>query len=158
MVYHWLYSYHILFNIVGEQSFLPPILASFFAFSYCLFSIPIVVIPTFIVQQHQITTAYGLNNAATGIIFTCTSVIAGTIIDYSGYLWLEIFYVLLLGFALLLLIAIIAMELFANGEDKRVNKTGWWLNELICHKLTKGKKKQQKMTKDDLKDIRNVVQ
>ena len=149
---------HILFNIVSEQFFIPYILASLFSFSYSLFSVSIVFLPAVIVQAHQLTTGFGLSNTAYCLIFTSTSVIAGIIIDNSGYIWLEIFYVLLLGVTLLLLITMVVMELFENGKnDRKVNKAGWWLSEHMHSKLSNLDKKRKERTQEDLKETLDDV-
>ena len=121
---------HSLFTIAEQQFILPFLLASLFSFSYSLFGTAIYVLPSFIVQHHQLTTAYSIYNLMYCIIFACSSLIIGTIIDHFGYLWLEVYFIFLLCTILVLLIIINSLDKFSR-PDKKINKPGSWLKEQI---------------------------
>ena len=64
------------------------------------------------------------------IIFACSSLIIGTIIDHFGYLWLEVYFIFLLCTILVFLIIINSLDKFSK-PDKKMNKPGSWLKEQI---------------------------
>ena len=87
---------HFLFNIVKEQMIFPFLIAVLFSIAYSFYGTAIYVVPSFIVQEHQLTTAYGIYNTLYCLIFTGISVGCGTIVDYAGYMWAEIYFFLLI--------------------------------------------------------------
>ena len=64
------------------------------------------------------------------IIFASSSLITGTIIDHSGYLWLEIYLCFMLLTILIQLIVINSLDKFVL-PSKKINKPGVWLKEQL---------------------------
>ena len=141
---------HFLFNIVKEQMILPFLIAVLFSIAYSFYGTAIYVVPSFIVQEHQLTTAYGIYNTLYCLIFTGISVGCGTIVDYSGYMWAEIYFFLLIYAIFLLLIVVATMDMFTNR--KKVNKAGSWLKENIRYWKLKRAQKNAKEVFDYLSD------
>ena len=129
---------HFLFNIVEEQMILPFLIAVLFSIAYSFYGTAIYVVPSFIVQEHQLTTAYGISNTLYCLMFTGISVGCGTIVDYAGYMWAEIYIFLLIYAIFLLLILVTTMDMFTNG--KKVNKAGSWLKNIKYWKLKRAQK------------------
>ena len=141
---------HFLFNIVKEQMILPYLIAVLFSVAYSFYGTAIYVVPSFIVQEHQLTTTYGIYNTLYCLIFTGISVGCGTIVDYAGYMWAEIYFFLLIYAIFLLLIVVATMDMFTNG--KKVNKAGSWLKENIRYWKLKRAQKNAKEVFDYLSD------
>ena len=133
---------HILFNITEEQKGLPYLCTVLFSISYSFFGISIYPIPAFIVQEHQLATAYGLYNTIYSISMTVVSVASGTIVDYAGYMWLEIYFVLLLFSIFVMMIVLGVVDMFS--KDKKVNVPATWAKAAIafCQKRRNQEKKR----------------
>ena len=142
---------HFLFNIVNaEQMILPFLIAVLFSIGYSFYGTSIYVMPSFIVQEHQITTAYGIYNTLYCLMFTCISFGCGTIVDYAGYMWAEIYFFLLTYAIFMLLIVVATMDRFTS--QKKVNKAGSWLKENIKYWKLKRAQKNAKEVFDYLSD------
>lgn len=135
---------HFLFNAVSNSIYYPYLLSCLFSVAYSFFGTAIFVLPSFIVQEHQLTTAFNMFNVLYSIIFTCSSIIAGSIIDYSGYIWLEIFFFFSLFLIFVILIVLTVMDL--NREDKKMNRVGWWLkSKMIDRELAQERRNNKKV-------------
>lgn len=117
-------STHLLFCVSEHQLVLPFLLSSLFSLAYSFFGTSVYVIPSFIVQHHQLTTAYGLYNVVYSVLFTSSSIIAGFIIDFSGYLWIEIYFSFLLFICAASLALVSFMDKFTKDRTKKINKPG----------------------------------
>ena len=114
---------HALFNIIQDDyAFLPYLLAVVLALSYSFFGISIFPLPSLIVREHQLTTAYSFFGLLYCVIFSGISVSSGAVIDDGGYMWFEIYSFLLLWVVLALLIFLCVIDVFSKG--KKVNRHG----------------------------------
>ena len=124
---------HFLFNFANELLLWPYLVAILFSFAYSFFGTSIYPLPSFMVQDHQIATAYSLFSTQYSLLFTCISLVGGVFIDHAGYLWLEIYYFFLLYGVLSLLILVATMDFLY--KEKRVNVAAFWLRRNIIELL-----------------------
>ena len=80
----------------GLMDFMPFIAGITYSVAYSFFTNAMYPIPIFIVQEHQLTTAYSLYNVQYCIAFSLISLTSGFIIDYFGFLLLQIYFIVLL--------------------------------------------------------------
>ena len=124
---------HVVFNVSSSDSsiFLPYATACLISLAYSLFATSMYVVPSFIVSEHQLTTAYNVYNILYSLMFTGSSVIVGSIIDHAGFMWLEVFYTFMYGTILFLVGCMIVMDNVSKRQDQKVNKPGSWLREQL---------------------------
>ena len=108
---------NVLFMGFGNDKFIPFLAATMLSFSFSFFGSAMWVIPGFIVNKYQITTAYGVVMSVYALVISVVGVVAGVIIDRFGYFVLGMFYIVLLFVMSLLTSALSVSELFA---DRRV--------------------------------------
>ncbi len=113
---------NILYIVSGPSLFVPFLAATLSSCAYSFFGTSIWVTPGFIVEKHQITTAYGVSMSVYALSVSSISVISGVIIDKFGYLVLLISNVLLLFFAVLLNLYTFVLDYCA--EDQVLNVSG----------------------------------
>ena len=141
---------HCLYNIAEEQVVLPYLLAILFSIGYSFYGTSMYVVPSFIVQEHQLTTAYGIYNSFYCLTFTGVSIVSGTIIDYAGYMWVELYFFLLLYMIFILLIMVAIMDKISR--ERKINKAGSWLKKNIEYWKLKRAQKNAKEVFDYLGD------
>ena len=140
---------HTMFNVIMEWSSLPYLLTLLFSLSYCLYATAITVLPTLIVQEHQVTTAYGLYTSVFSLVFISSSAIAGAIIDHAGFMWMEMFLAFLLCMCLALVIDILLMEMSPFASSK-VNKAGSWLRAYLDQSNNKLKNRKAEIIDEEM--------
>ena len=124
---------HVVFNVSSKDSsiVLPYVIACLVSVSYILFATSMYCLPSFIVREHQLTTAYNVYNSMYSIMFACSSVIVGSIIDHFGFMWLELYYTFVYGTILFLVVWIFIIDKTSKRQDQKVNKPGSWLKEQL---------------------------
>ena len=113
---------NVLFIAALNAQFIPFLAATMFSFSFSFFGSAMWVIPGFIVNKYQITTAYGVLMSVYALVISVVGVVAGFIIDHFGYLVLVIAYIIILYSISLLTFALSVSELFA--DKKVINISG----------------------------------
>lgn len=108
---------HVLYAGSGQGTFIPYIGGITYSLSYTVLVTAIYPMPVFIVQSHQLATAYSFYNVQYCILFSVISIVAGYLIDHFGFLFLEIYYIILMGFAFCSLVMLLLITL-ANGTTK----------------------------------------
>lgn len=116
--------------VVSPQYILIPFIGSTVSsLSYTLFTVSLLPLPVYLVQQNQLSTAYGFVRFLTNATLSIITVISGVLIDHYGYFILELFFSVLIYFTLMLLVAAALVE-FGEDSGMKVN-------------LSKAKRKQQ---------------
>ena len=100
----------------GQMPFVPFLAGTMYSLSYSIFTTAVYPIPVFIVQEHQLTTAYSLYNMEYCLSFSLISLFTGFFIDYFGFLLLEAYFIALMSLALVLLIAVIMIDFSQDCE------------------------------------------
>ncbi len=113
---------NILYIVSGPSLFVPFLAATLSSCGFSFFGSAIWVTPGFIVEKHQITTAYGVAMSVYAIGSSVVGVISGVIIDEFGYLVLLVFNVLILFFTILLNSYVFMLDYCA--EDQVLNVSG----------------------------------
>ncbi len=113
---------NILYIVSGPSLFVPFLAATLSSCAYSFFGTSIWVTPGFIVEKHQITTAYGVAMSVLAVGVSLIGVISGVIIDKFGYLVVLVFNVLILFFTILLNLYVFMLDCCA--EDQVLNVSG----------------------------------
>ena len=112
---------NILYIVSGPSVFVPFLAATLSSCAYSFFGTAIWVTPGFIVEKHQVTTAYGVSMSVYALSVSLISVISGVIIDKFGYLVLLICNVLMLFFAVLLNLYTFVLDCCAEKQVLNVS-------------------------------------
>ena len=112
----------VIDRFLGE-SYIPYLIGILYSVSYSFFGIAVYPVPALIVQEHQLVTAYGLAKSSSISGYTVISIIAGVIIDYAGYFFMSIYYLLLLYIVFIILIILWVMEVMS--KESKINISGW---------------------------------
>ena len=117
---------NIFYIVSGPSLFVPFLAATLSSCAYSFFGAAMWVTPGFIVEKHQITTAYGVTMSVLAVGISLVGLISGVIIDEFGYLVLLIFNVLILYFIVLLNLYVFVLDYCAevqvlnvSGETRR---------------------------------------
>ena len=113
---------HFLF-IVFNSSFLPYITSILFSASYSLFKVAMWPLIALMVEHHQLATAYGLLMSPYNMAFGTISILSGIVIDYIGYYYLELLYMLASYTTFLTLSLLMVMD--ALADTRKLNIAGW---------------------------------
>ena len=114
---------HLMYATSSGESYLPYLIGILYSVSYSFFGISIWPVPALIVQEHQLATAYGFTKSPYNLGYAVITIITGVIIDYAGYLFVHIYYLLLLYIVFILLIAMWILEAVSNKS--KINISGW---------------------------------
>ena len=122
-----LIGYNIVFAVVGLMIALlahvlyigsddtmlctPFLVGTIYSLSYSISSTSLWPIPVFIVQEHQLTTAYSIFNMEFCLCLSLISFFTGFLIDNVGFFFLEIYFIILLFFACAFLSVVILIDL-----------------------------------------------
>ena len=141
---------HVVFNVASSDSsiVLPYVIACLVSVSYTLFATSIYVLPSFIVRDHQLTTAYNTYNIVYSVLLTGSCVISGIIIDRVGFMWLEIYYTSFFSVILSLMVAVVVLDKFSQ-KTKQINKPGSWLKEQLWKCKVENKHSDNNVIEDD---------
>ncbi len=141
---------HVVFNVSSSDSsiVLPYVIACLVSVSYTLFATSIYVLPSFIVRDHQLTTAYNTYNIMYSVLLTGSCVISGIIIDRVGFMWLEIYYTYFFSVILLLMVAVVVLDKFSL-KTEQINKPGSWLKEQLWKWKVGNKCRDNKVIDDE---------
>ena len=131
-------GYHILWTIGGIISglivhivllasnpgltYVPYITGTIYSISYTLIVASYWPIPGLIVDENQIATAYGINNATSSLFWGLLAIITGFIIDNFGYFVLELVYVSLMF--LVIMVAVLVLVIDLTSEKPLVTAPG----------------------------------
>ena len=113
---------NILYIVSGPSAFVPFLAATLSSCAFSFFGAAMWVTPGFIVEKHQITTAYGVTMSVYAVWISLVGLISGVIIDEFGYLMLLVFFVLILYFIVLLNLYVFVLDYCA--EDQVLNVSG----------------------------------
>ena len=114
---------HLMYATSTGESYIPYLIGILYSVSYSFFGIAVYPVPALIVQEHQLVTAYGLAKSSYNLGYTVISIIAGVIIDYAGYFFMSIYYLLLLYIVFIILIILWVMEVMS--KESKINISGW---------------------------------
>ena len=114
---------HLMYATSTGESYIPYLIGILYSVSYSFFGIAIYPVPALIVQEHQLATAYGFVKSSYSIGYTVISIITGIIIDYAGYFFMSIYYLLLLYIVFIVLIVLWVMEVMS--KESKINISGW---------------------------------
>ena len=114
---------HLMYATSTGESYIPYLIGILYSVSYSFFSIAVWPIPALIVQEHQLVTAYSFAKSSYSIGYTVISFITGIIIDYAGYFFMSIYYLLLLYIVFIILIILWVMEVMS--KESKINISGW---------------------------------
>ena len=114
---------HLIFISSQPGVSYPPFIANtFIGMSYDFFHIPFWSAIALLVSDRVLGTSYGILSSMLSLGYAVIAIIAGLIIDYFGYLSLEIFFICFLSFGIVLTILLI---LLLSNSDNPVNKPKW---------------------------------
>ena len=114
---------HLMYATSTGESYIPYLIGILYSVSYSFFGIAIYPVPALIVQEHQLVTAYSLSKSSYNLAYTVISIISGVIIDYAGYFFMHIYYLLLLYIVFIVLIILWVMEVMS--KESKINVSGW---------------------------------
>ena len=114
---------HLMYATSTGESYIPYLIGILYSVSYSFFGIAVYPVPALIVQEHQLVTAYGFAKSSYSIGYTVISIITGVIIDYAGYFFMSIYYLLLLYIVFIVLIILWVMEVMS--KESKINISGW---------------------------------
>ena len=114
---------HLMYATSTGESYIPYLIGILYSVSYSFFEIAICPVPALIVQEHQLATAFGFVYSLMSVGYTVISIISGVIIDYAGYFFMHIYYLLLLYIVFIILIILWVME--AMSKESKINISGW---------------------------------
>ena len=114
---------HLMYATSTGESYIPFLIGILYSVSYSFFGIAVWPVPALIVQEHQLVTAYGFAYSFCSLCYTVISIITGIIIDYAGYFFMSIYYLLLLYIVFIILIILWVME--AMSKESKINISGW---------------------------------
>ena len=106
-----------------RESYIPYLIGILYSVSYSFFEIAIWPVPALVIQKHQLATAFGFVYSLMSVGYTAISIIAGVIIDYAGYFFMSIYYLLLLYIVFIILITLWVMEVMS--KESKINISGW---------------------------------
>ena len=134
-------GYHLLWGLAGAllavaaylltltsemNAYIPYTSALIVSLSFTLFGTAMWVVPSFIVNKNQVTTAYGTLMSLYAVGVSVFGVTAGVVVDHSGYFVLLVFYVAILVTVSLSIVCLSLSEIYSNkrilnisGKDRR---------------------------------------
>ena len=120
---------HLMYATNTRESYIPYVMAILYSVSYSFFGISMWPVPALIVQKHQLATAYSFAKSSYSIGYTVISIITGIIIDYAGYFFMHIYYLLLLY--ILSIVIIILWVIEAMSKESKINISGWKRRDIL---------------------------
>ena len=114
---------HLMYATSTGESYIPYLIGILYSVSFSFFGISMWPVPALIVQEHQLVTAYSFAKSSYSIGYTVISIITGIIIDYAGYFFMHIYYLLLLY--ILSIVIIILWVIEAMSKESKINISGW---------------------------------
>lgn len=139
---------HAMYALDNGVRAIPYIAGIIYSISYSLFASSMWPVPALIIQEHQIATAYGLLKCPYSISFSIITVVTGVLVDSNGYLVLELFYLLLLYIAFVLMTFLWILEI--TDVESKVNISGWTRRKAKAEKEKAMEKKETINIEDDL--------
>ena len=113
---------NVLFIGFGNDKFIPFLASTVISASFTFFASAVWVIPGFIVNKYQVTTAYGVLMSVYALLIAVIGVVTGVVIDRFGYLVLIIAYNIALFSVSLVFVSLSASEL--HMDRKIINISG----------------------------------
>lgn len=141
-------SYIAYLFIDGKLQWIPFVANITLGLSYSCVNTALWSAPPFLVQDHQLVTAYAVLEAGLNLGFAVTGVITGPLIDHYGYFVLGLFFMSLLMTSVLITVTLI-IRLANTNLPTVVNKPGW--QRRLHSKTTYSKDKVE------LRNLQNVT-
>ncbi|XP_066565447.1 lysosomal dipeptide transporter MFSD1 isoform X2 [Amia ocellicauda] len=94
----------------------PWIAMSLLGVSYSLLACALWPMVAFVVPEHQLGTAYGFMQSIQNLGLALISIAAGSILDSSGYLFLEVFFCACVSLALIAVVMLYLVDFLRGGE------------------------------------------
>lgn len=110
---------HLLLMLSNGLSYLPYISGMMYSIAYTLWYPAIFPLIAVLVNEKQVTTAYGFTFSILSVVYAVLAVITGVLVDYSGYMILELCFILIHCLVILLMGALLLND--ALSKDPRVN-------------------------------------
>ena len=123
---------HLMYATSTGESYIPYLIGILYSVSYSFFEIAVWPVPALIVQEHQLVTAFGFVYSFYSLCYTAISIITGIIVDYAGYFFMHIYYLLLLYIVFIILIILWVME--AMSKESKINISGWKRRDRLKNK------------------------
>jgi MFS family permease len=108
---------HLLLLVSNGDRYSPFISSIVYSFSYAFFNPSLWSLPGLIVKPTDVATAYGIAHCAINIVLSILTVTTGLLIDYVGYIFMEITFIILFSYALA---ALIILWLYDSKVKKSV--------------------------------------
>ena len=117
---------HVVFAFTGQVYFIPILTMLAMGVSYSIYTTAVWPLVFQIVQEHQYGTAYGVLNCGTQLFEAVSVIIVGVIVDWLGYLFVELFFAALGSISFVLLFVLYTtsggQELNISGVKRRLLK------------------------------------
>ena len=117
-----MFGAHVLFLFSNGLFYIPFVTNAIIGISHSCFNAAIWVAPALLVQDNQLSTAYGILEAVSHVGYAVVDLIAGQVIDNFGYFAQEVFFLCFLAIGILLLVLLI---FHLAGTENLVNISGW---------------------------------
>ena len=98
---------HLLLVVTLGSSFIPFVVTSMNGMSYSIIDTAIKPTIAMLVDDHQLSTAYGILSSCCNIAYAMVDLISGLIIDRNGYFVLEVFLIIILSFGAVFLLLVL---------------------------------------------------
>lgn len=108
---------HLILLISGKQLFAPYLAGVVYSISYAITIPSLYCIPGIVIDPSQTATAYGFVHCSYNIVMTVLAIVSGILIDYFGYLILELMFSITLY--LMLILSIILWALYSTPRTKK---------------------------------------
>lgn len=110
---------HLLLMLSNGLSYLPYISGMMYSIAYTLWYPAIFPLIAVLVNEKQVTTAYGFTFSILSVAYAILAVITGVLVDYNGYMILELCFVLIHYLVILLMGALLLND--ALSKEPKVN-------------------------------------
>ena len=111
---------HYVYTFSGPDYFIPFLCNSLLGISFTLFSCCVWPLGFFLVQEHQMATAYGVTCAFFNLGIALTPIIVGVIVDSLGYLFVQLFFSSAASVCLLLITFLYMVDSISGGGKLNV--------------------------------------
>lgn len=121
---------HLLLVVTLGSSFIPFVVTSINGMSYSIMDTAVKPTIAMLVDNHQLSTAYGILASCCNIAYAMVDLISGLIIDGSGYFVLEVFLMIILSFGAVFLLLVLfrihgtktnKINTFGNGCKRKMH-------------------------------------
>ena len=116
-----MFGAHVLFLLSNGLFYIPFVANAIIGISHSCFNAAIWVAPALLVQDNQLSTAYGILEAVSHVGYAVVDLIAGQVIDNFGYFAQQVFFLCFLAIGILLLVLLI---FHLAGTENLVNISG----------------------------------